>query len=415
MAFGWNGPDPTPTPGGDPTVYELGTEYLANVDVTVSGIRVWADITEINLSGRTGTVWSTGGTVLATVNLPTDLPSGWTTFDLTAPLPRTAGSHWVVSFGTGGNEGAALHALDSDVPSADGAVTALGFAGATGGVNGRFRVGAGAFPTSGNAQHAFYGVDIVYSIGIGGNTPPVIHAVDVVDLAGTVTAVVDVTDAETLVGATVRYDWGDGTAASATTWPVVTAAHTYAASGLYAVLVSVTDADGGVAYRAAAVDVVVPGTGPAAGFDIVAILNAVTSHAARLGPFERILTHEPNTAVTSGLTGAVWVQQIDLVPRFSGLAVSAVRVQLVLRLYDNMLREPQDAIDPDMVGIVNDLLIAYHRDLTLGGQVSQIDLLGEYGDGLFERSGYIRQDGKLLRAMSIYLPVIVADAFTQSD
>jgi hypothetical protein len=80
-----------------------------------------------------------------------------------------------------------------------------------------------------------------------------------------------------------------------------------------------------------------------------------------------------------------------------------------------MIRFPQDDIDPDMVRIVNDLFVAYHGDFTLGGLVTEIDILGSYGDGLYVRAGYIKQDTKLMRAMSLYLPVIVASAFTQHE
>jgi hypothetical protein len=413
MAVGWNGPDPIAD--ADATAYELGTEYLVNTDITITGVRIWADVSEINLAGRTATIWTTGAGVLATVSLPTDLPTGWTVFPLTVPLTRTAGSHLVVSYGTGGNEGAAVHALDGDVVSADGAVTALSAGNATGGRNGRFHVGAGVFPTAGNNGNAFYGADISYTVGIGGNTPPVVTGVDLVDVDGTVTATAHVTDVDTLVGSSIRFDWGDGSSVSAVNWPTVTTTHTYSASGLYAVLVSCTDADSAVGYRAGAVEVTVPPDLPDDGFDIVAILDAITSHAAALGPFEAVVTHEPKAATAGGLTGAVWVNQIDLVPTFSGLAESAVRVQFVLRLYDNMLREPQDSIDPDMTRVVNDLFVAYHQDFTLNGVVTEIDLLGSYGEGLYVRSGYIRQDNKLMRAMSIYLPVIVAAAFTQHD
>lgn len=241
---------------------------------------------------------------------------------------------------------------------------------------------------------------------------PIVTGLSLVDLAGTVTAVVTVTDTAPLAGATVTYDWGDGTAPTSTTYPVVTAAHTYAASGLYAVLVSVTDTVPSTGYRAGPVLVSV-GAAPA-GFDVVRVLDAITSHAAQLGPFEQITTHEPKTAPTQGLTGAVWVQELDLIARMSGLASSAVRVGFILRLYDNMIREPQDSIDPGMVKVVNLLWLAYNGDFNLGGVVMGIDLLGEYGNGLMMRSGYIKQDGKLLRAMTIYLPVIVADAYDQA-
>jgi hypothetical protein len=410
VAHAYNGPDPTQV--ADTDTYELGTAQKANTDVTLTGVRVWSGLAPLDLSGRTATVWSNTGAVLGSVALPTTLSSGWVEFVLPTPVERTSGQGWVVSFGSGGNYGFLSHGLDADLVSDDTAVSTLGFANAPSGINGRFNVNPTEFPASGNASHGFYGVDVVYTVGIGGNTPPVVTDVQVVDLSGTVTAVVSASDAETLTGATVRYDWGDGSAVSVTTWPNASATHTYAVSGLYAVLVSVTDTDGASGYKA--VPVLVSVGANASGFDVTRVLDALVSHAAQLGPFEHLATHEPKTAPTQGLTGAVWVSELDLVPRFSGLASSTVRCSFTVRVYDNMLREPQDAIDPDMVKVISALWTAYNGDFTLGGLVTEVDLLGEYGPGLSMRSGYIRQDGKLLRAMSITVPVIVTDAYTQA-
>lgn len=409
MPVGWNGADPVQFADSD--TYEMGTVQKANQDITVTGIRVWSGAGPLALSGRTGTVWSTGGAVLSTIGLPTNLSSGWVEFPLNTPVERTANQQWVVSFGSGGNYGFLTHALDTDQVSADGAVTSLGFAAASG--NGRFDVTPGTFPATGSGAHGFFGVDVVYQLGIGGNTPPEVTALSVVDIGnGTAVATATVTDAESLTGAVLRFDWGDGTPVSVATYPDVQESHTYAASGIYPVLVSVTDTDGAAGYRAGVAEVELPAD-VMDGFDLTRLLNALTTHVRRIGGLERVLLHEPKSAVTSGLSAAIWFQQIDPVPGDSGLATTSLRVEFVLRYYDNMLREPADLIDPEITRLVNLAFNAFHGDFTLGGLIKQVDVLGAYGLPLRSLSGYINQSGKLQRAVSVYIPVIISDAYDQ--
>jgi hypothetical protein len=411
MPVGWNGSDPVGSV--DATQYELGTEFLVNEDITITHVRCWADATEINLVGRQGRIWSTGGAELGVATMPTDLPTGWSVHELTTPVERTAGSRFIVSFGTGGNEGALTQGLNADVPSADAAVTALGFANATGTINGRFRVGLpGAFPNAGNANHAFYGADIQYTLGIGGNTAPEITALSLVDLDGTVTAVATVTDAESLVGASLRFDWGDFSADSVSNYPDVTESHTYAASGIYAVLVTITDSDGAVGYRAGAIEVTLPAD-EVDGVDVSLIMSATASYAEQIGALERVQLHEPKTSVPDGLSAALWFQSAVTVPQLSSLSKTAIRVEIVFRIFQNMLMEPADLIDPEITRVVNLMFNALHGGFTLAGLVTQVDVLGTYGAPLRCEAGYINQSGHLMRAMSIYIPYVIANAYSQ--
>lgn len=413
MPVGWNGPTPTATADSD--TYEMGTAQKANEDITITGIRVWSGVAPtapIDLVGRTGTVWTTGGAVLSTISMPTTLSAGWVEFELDTPVERTTNQQWVVSFGSGGNYGYADHALDADVLSADGAVTSLGFAGAPGGANGRFNGTPGDFPSTGTAGHGFYGIDVVYSLGIGGNTAPEVTALSLVDLDGTVTATATVADAETLVGAVLRFDWGDFTADSVSTYPDVTESHTYAASGIYPILVTITDADGAVGYRAGAIEVTLP-VDEMDGLDVGRIMNALASYAGRIGALERVRLSEPKTEVSSGLSAALWFQSIDPIQQLSSLSKTSLRVELVFRLYDNMNREPTDTIDPEMTRVTNLLFNALHAGFTLGGLITQVDVIGTYGPPLRSQAGYIQQSGKLQRAISIYIPCIIVNAYAQ--
>lgn len=413
MATAWGGADPTEAV--DPDDYELGTEYRANADLTITHVRIWTGAGEENVTGRRARIWSTGGSQQALVTLPDDLAPGWSQHALDTPLEKTAGSRFVVSYSTGGNYGVLANALDANVDSADGLVTALSAANATNG-NGVFNLTPGTFPATSPASHPFYGVDFVYGAGIGGNTSPRITQLTATPDGATVTAVVVAEDDEALTGATYRFNWGDGTADTVTTHPNATAQHTYSASGTYAVLVTVTDSEGAADYEAVAVTVHVPD--PAARdlteADVAAILSAVESHALSSGWFERVNGHEPKAISTHGLTAAVWIDNIQPVAARSGLNTSSYRLTLMVRIYANGDQEPLDAIDPAMVAATSALMKAYSGDFSLGGAVDEVDLLGEYGVPMSAQAGWLPvADNSRMRVMTITVPLIVNDVWEQ--
>lgn len=139
----------------------------------------------------------------------------------------------------------------------------------------------------------------------------------------------------------------------------------------------------------------------------------LTSHAATLGLFDRIATHEPKNAPGNGLTLVFWVQKIEPVPAVSGLNATSVRLEIHGRIYTNMLQEPQDSIDPNMVAAAATLITEYSGNFTLGGEVFDVDLLGAYGTGLEAQAGYLNQDNKIYRVFEITLPLIIDSAFSQ--
>lgn len=143
-----------------------------------------------------------------------------------------------------------------------------------------------------------------------------------------------------------------------------------------------------------------------------AIFNAVVSHALATGLFERVNQHEPKSAPGTGLTSAIWVDAIDTAP--SGLAATSALLVLNNRLYTNMLAEPQDLIDPNLLTATSTLFAAYAGDFELGGNVRAVDLRGMSGTRLAARAGYIPQDNRLFRAYTITLPLIINDAWDEA-
>lgn len=148
--------------------------------------------------------------------------------------------------------------------------------------------------------------------------------------------------------------------------------------------------------------------------DITTILARVQDHALASGWFDAVNGEEPKSPPdTSGLTAAVWVQDIGPARGGSGLVSTSIRLGLMVRLYAGLFTEPGDAIDPHLVQALDALLRSYSGDFDLDGTVREVDLLGQYGDPLGARAGYMLQSGTEYRVMDITLPLIVNDLWDQ--
>ncbi len=141
------------------------------------------------------------------------------------------------------------------------------------------------------------------------------------------------------------------------------------------------------------------------------LLDAVASAAAQCGWCQSSETFEPKSAPMSDFHFAVTM--MNATPHHSGLISTTFRIELACRIYVSMLREPQASIDPDITAAAWDLMSMYSSGFTLGGLVRQVDLLGESGEPLDLKFGYIGIDKRLYRIAEITLPVIANDVFTQ--
>lgn len=148
--------------------------------------------------------------------------------------------------------------------------------------------------------------------------------------------------------------------------------------------------------------------------DVSTILDKLVSHALATGYFERVNTHEPKNAPGNGITSAIWAQSISPARGSSGVAATSARVVFTQRLYSNMVQEPQDEIDPDIMKAVDSLMTKYSGDFELGGNVNSVDLLGRAGVPLQAQAGYLNVGGKLYRVMDITIPLIVNDVWSQT-
>lgn len=147
-----------------------------------------------------------------------------------------------------------------------------------------------------------------------------------------------------------------------------------------------------------------------------AIIDDLASHAMASGYFDRVNQHEPKNKPGRGLTCAIWIDRIEPARGASGLVSTTARVVFNVRVYTNMLQNPQDAIDPNVMVATDALFEAYSGDFTLSGDAAYIDLMGAtQGHPLFSQSGYINIDNMVYRVMTITVPVIVNDAWPQAE
>lgn len=405
MTFAWSGSDPTQS--SDSGSYSLGATFVANVAITVTGIRVWEGASPGSLATRNGRLWSTSGSQLAIASMPSTLPSGWSEYSFVSPVNLAVNEQATIAYDTGGFYGELNHAFDSAVTSADMAVTFLAGSSAPHG-NGSFTTSVGSFPDVAASQNTFYGVDIVYTVS-GGGTPPTISGMTAVVAGATVTSTINAVGGSAgLSGATYKWDWGDGTTTSGS---ASSASHTYAESGAYAVLGSVTDIAGLSATAARPVFVVLPGSG----FDAQGLTDALASMAQSSGLFTGgVSSHEPLSLPPAGqMSAAVWMQGIGPAKDVSGLAATAARVEYLMRLYLPMVEGNMDAIDPTMTTAASQMIGLLTADFTLGGEIFAADVLGAWGRPVSAKADYYKQGDSFYRIYDITIPLIVDNVWAQ--
>lgn len=148
-------------------------------------------------------------------------------------------------------------------------------------------------------------------------------------------------------------------------------------------------------------------------------MDDLASHAMASGYFDRVNQHEPKNAPGRGLTCAIWIDSIMPARGMSGLAATTARITFNVRVYSNMLQNPQDMIDPNIMIATDALFEAYSSHYTFNGDAAWIDLLGvQSGHArhpLGAQSGYINIDNRVFRVMTITVPVFVNDAWPQAE
>lgn len=145
---------------------------------------------------------------------------------------------------------------------------------------------------------------------------------------------------------------------------------------------------------------------------IADLLSRLGSHAQATGLFETVLLHEPKQA-PRGPTAAIWVDAVEPIRMRSGLDKVSVVISFNVRLYANMLQEPQDDIDRDLVIALDTLLNAYVGEFELGNENRTIDVFASAGVRMISELGYLEHNQTMFRVAVITLPVLINDVWTE--
>lgn len=158
-----------------------------------------------------------------------------------------------------------------------------------------------------------------------------------------------------------------------------------------------------------------------ANFNDVAInqvIDKIVSYALSTGRFDHVNQHEPKSSPGHGMNCSVWADSIA--PTTSGQDATSVVVNFQARVYMSFNQQPFDMIDPKILAAVTDLMGAFSGDFDFGGvaNIRYVDLLGATNSGsrmqgLSAQAGYVEIDRNMFRVMTIFIPIVINDAYTQ--
>ncbi len=149
---------PATPDAGDPGAVELGVGFTPSTDGQVTGLRFYKST--LNTGIHTGTLWSSGGSVLATGTFTGESASGWQTLVFSSPVAVAAGTTYVVSYHAPNGHYSATPGFFAQ-PYANGPLSAVGG-------NGRYAYGPGGVLPTGTYGSTNYWVDPTFRTG----TPP---------------------------------------------------------------------------------------------------------------------------------------------------------------------------------------------------------------------------------------------------
>ena len=126
---------PTEVDGGPDSAVELGVKFRSDVPGTVSGIRFYK--AAANTNTHVGNLWSSNGTLLASITFSNETASGWQQANFSSPVAIASNTVYIASyhaigghysadidyFSSAGVDNPPLHALENGVFGGDGVYT----------------------------------------------------------------------------------------------------------------------------------------------------------------------------------------------------------------------------------------------------------------------------------------------------
>jgi hypothetical protein len=141
----------------DANAVELGMKFRSDVAGTVTGVRFYKGSS--NTGTHTGHLWSSSGTLMASVTFAGETASGWQQATFSSPVAIAANTTYVVSYQT---PNGFYSANGSYFSSAADTPPLHGLASGTDGSNGVYSYGPTAFPTN-SYNNTNYWVDVIFN------------------------------------------------------------------------------------------------------------------------------------------------------------------------------------------------------------------------------------------------------------
>jgi hypothetical protein len=149
--------------------------------------------------------------------------------------------------------------------------------------------------------------------------------------------------------------------------------------------------------------------------DLRGLRDAVSSVLRAEVAAEGFTDYEPEAAPGGqGLTMAAWLQSVMPVRGGHGLDSTTLRLEMQVRFYYPAGVKAQEQADTVIMQAVDAVGRAVSGAFTLGGDVMNVDLLGQYGEGFGGRAGYTAIDGAEYRIFTLILPLILPDMWPQT-
>lgn len=166
-------PTPATTDASDGVTLELGVKFRSSTSGVICGVRFYKGVT--NTGTHVGKLYTSTGTLLASVTFTGETTSGWQRMDFSSPVDVTANTTYIASYVS---PSGAFSTSAGYFNSSQTTGNLYAFTGAESGGNGVYRSGAAGFPNT-NGNNANYWVDVVYSNGTPSSdtTPPTVNNV----------------------------------------------------------------------------------------------------------------------------------------------------------------------------------------------------------------------------------------------
>lgn len=140
-------------------------------------------------------------------------------------------------------------------------------------------------------------------------------------------------------------------------------------------------------------------------FDIKTSLETIQSWLASSGDFPETRIGEPKAPSSAPISAAIFMDRAAVV---GSTLVDTIELHVVtVRLYTNMLEEPQEDIEIVMSQKLNRLVSNLLGDFTLGTSIRNVDAMGKHGTPLGATWGYLDLSGKMYRVVDVTVPLEV--------